>query len=88
MQLLDSLEQHERNFYGGAIGFIDLKSNVNLAIMIRTFCAKNNSLNYMAGAGVTINSDPQQELIEVNNKINALRKAIQLSNSVVNKLTV
>ncbi len=88
IQLLDELEQHERNFYGGAIGFIDLKSNVNLAIMIRTFCAKNNSLNYMAGAGVTINSDPQHELIEINNKINALRKAIQLSNPVLNKLAV
>lgn len=84
MQIIDKLEDHKRNYYGGAIGFIDLESNVNLAIMIRTFCSKNNALNYSAGAGITIESVPENELLEIQNKLNALRKAIELANIKLN----
>lgn len=76
MQIINELEPHQRNYYGGAVGFIDSETNLTLAIMIRTICAKNNELTYMAGAGITINSKPENELQEVNNKINALRLAI------------
>ena len=43
--------------------------------MIRTFLSKNNQLICQAGAGVVAASIPENELQEVNNKLNALKQA-------------
>ena len=77
MELINSFEENERSFYGGAIGFIGLDKSCNHAIMIRTFLCKNNTLTYRAGAGVVAASVPQKELEEVNHKLGALKKAIE-----------
>ena len=69
-------EKVNRNFYGGAIGFIDFSWNFNHAIIIRSFFSKNNILNYQAGAGIVIDSDPEKELEEVQNKLGALDRAL------------
>ena len=45
--------------------------------MIRTFLSKNNHLNYQAGAGIVAACNPDSELQEVNNKLNALTAAIK-----------
>ena len=66
-----------RNFYGGAIGYIDFKGNFNHAIIIRSFLSQNNILNYQAGAGIVIDSQPEKELQEVYNKLGALDKALK-----------
>ncbi len=76
MQLIDKYENHQRGFYGGAVGFIDLNGDYNHAIMIRSYLSKNNQLVYQAGAGIVINSVEENELMEVNNKIAAVREAI------------
>jgi len=52
------------------------------AIMIRTFLSKQNTLHYQAGAGVVAASKPESELQEVNNKLGALKKAIELAESI------
>ena len=49
----------------------------NHAIMIRTFMSRQNTLVYQAGAGVVAASKPESELQEVNNKLGALKKAIE-----------
>ena len=56
--------------------FIDFYGNFNHAIIIRSFFSKNNILNYQAGAGIVIDSDPEKELEEVQNKLGALDKAL------------
>ena len=76
MQLINDYETTARSYYGGAIGFIGFDKSVNHAIMIRTFLTRNNTLVYQAGAGVTVASNPENELQEVNNKLNALKQAI------------
>jgi anthranilate synthase component 1 len=76
MQLINEYETTSRSYYGGAIGFIGFDGSVNHAIMIRTFLSRNNTLIYQAGAGVVAVSNPESELQEVNNKLNALKKAI------------
>ncbi|MBL7703246.1 MAG: anthranilate synthase component I family protein [Ferruginibacter sp.] len=76
MQLINEYETTARSYYGGAIGFIGFDGSVNHAIMIRTFLSRNNTLVYQAGAGVVAVSNPESELHEVNNKLNALKKAI------------
>lgn len=76
MQIIDELEPTSRGYYGGAIGFVGFNGDLNHAIMIRTFMSKDNTLWYQAGAGITVNSVAENELQEVNNKLAALKKAI------------
>ena len=82
MQLIDEIEQSNRGFYGGSIGFLGLNGDVNSAILIRSFLSKNNTLVYRAGAGVVDKSDRENELQEVNNKIGALREAVKLAEEI------
>lgn len=79
MQLIDSIENQNRGYYGGCIGNIGLDGSFNQAIMIRSFLSKNNTLFYQAGAGVVSESKEENELQEVNNKLGALKKAIRLA---------
>ncbi|MHA4893923.1 anthranilate synthase component I family protein [Pedobacter sp. PWIIR3] len=79
MQLIDEYEGLGRNFYAGALGYMGFNDEFNHCIMIRTFMSKNNDLHYRAGAGIVADSIAENELNEVNNKIAALRKAIQMA---------
>ncbi|MBK7306594.1 MAG: anthranilate synthase component I family protein [Chitinophagaceae bacterium] len=82
MQLIHEFETTARSYYGGAIGFIGFDRSVNHAIMIRTFLSRDNTLVYQAGAGVVAVSNPESELQEVNNKLNALKQAIKLAENI------
>jgi len=82
MELIDAYENQTRGFYGGAVGFIGLDNNVNLAIAIRSFVSKENTLFYQAGAGIVIDSSEEGELQEVNNKLAALKKALTLAENI------
>lgn len=77
MQLIDKLEPHDRGPYGGCIGYIGFDGGFNQAITIRSFVSKNNTLYYQAGAGIVAGSDEESELQEVNNKLAALKRAIE-----------
>jgi len=79
MEIIDENEKSKRSFYSGAIGFLGFNGDFNHAIMIRSFLSKNNTLHYQAGAGIVADSNPESELKEVDNKIAALRKAIELA---------
>lgn len=82
MQLIDKYETTNRAFYGGCIGFLDFNGNFNSAIMIRSFLSKDYKLYYQAGAGLVAASNPESELQEVDNKLMALRKALQLAQEI------
>ena len=77
MELINQYETSKRQFYGGAIGMIDIYGNFNHAIIIRSFLSKNQALYFQAGAGVVSKSVPQNELNEVYNKVGALIKSIE-----------
>jgi anthranilate synthase component 1 len=79
MQLINEYEPTARSFYGGAIGFVGFDGSCNHAIMIRTFLSRNNTLVCQAGAGIVVASKPESELQEVNNKLGALKKAIDFA---------
>ncbi|GAC1441465.1 MAG: anthranilate synthase component I family protein [Sediminibacterium sp.] len=82
MELINSFEPTARSYYGGGIGFMGFDGTCNHAIMIRTFLSRNNTLVYQAGAGVVAASVPESELQEVNNKLNALKKAIEIAEGI------
>ena len=79
MQLISLYEPHNRGAYGGCIGFIGFNRNLNQAITIRTFVSRNGELWFQAGGGIVAKSDVEYELQEVNNKLGALRKAIDMA---------
>ncbi len=83
MQLIDQYEKTSRSYYGGCAGFVGFDGSCNQAIMIRTFLSKNNTLFYQAGAGIVAKSTAENELQEVNNKLNALKTAIKKANSII-----
>ncbi|OAB81703.1 anthranilate synthase component I family protein [Cochleicola gelatinilyticus] len=82
MQLLEKYERTSREFYGGAIGFMDFTGDFNHAIIIRSFVSKNHELHYQAGAGVVSESNEENELQEVYNKLGALTKALELAETI------
>ena len=84
MQLINRFEVTRRGCYGGAIGFMGFNGDFNHAIMIRSFFSQNNTLFYQAGAGVVAKSEPTKELQEVNNKLEALRKAMDEAEAIKN----
>lgn len=82
MTLIDEYEPTGRSYYGGGIGFMGFDGSCNHAIMIRTLLSKNNQLVYQAGAGIVAASNPESELQEVNNKLNALKTAINAAGAL------
>lgn len=82
MELIDGYEPTARSYYGGAIGFMGFDGSCNHAIMIRTLLSRDNTLVYQAGAGIVAASNPEHELQEVNNKLGALKKAIELAEEI------
>jgi anthranilate synthase component I len=84
MQLISEIEPHDRGAYGGCIGFIGFNGALNQAITIRTFVSRGNTLFYQAGAGIVAKSNDESELQEVNNKLGALKKAIDIAETLIN----
>ena len=82
MQLIEKFENVNRDFYGGAIGFMDFKGNFNHAIVIRSFLSKNHRLHYQAGAGIVSGSKEESELQEVYNKLGALTRALEIAEDI------
>jgi anthranilate synthase component 1 len=82
LELIANYEKDTRDYYGGAIGFFLPGSSMNMAIVIRSILALNGTLHYRAGAGVVLDSSPKGEYEEVQNKLRAIRKAIQLTSEI------
>ncbi len=79
MELINLYENQQRSYYGGGLGYFGFNDDVNHAIMIRSFLSKDNLLYYQAGAGIVADSVEETELDEVNNKLMALKRAIQMA---------
>lgn len=76
MQIIEELEPHSRKIYGGCLGYIGFDESMNQAITIRSFLSVDNKLYFQSGMGVVARSSPESELQEANNKLGALRVAI------------
>ncbi|MFN5495841.1 MAG: chorismate-binding protein, partial [bacterium] len=84
MQIIDELEDHERGFYCGAIGFISKSGDCGLSVAIRTAqvgpeagggdLPPTRSVVYHAGCGIVADSDPMAEVAETHAKARALTR--------------
>ncbi|MBQ9710855.1 MAG: anthranilate synthase component I family protein [Bacteroidales bacterium] len=82
MQIISELEPHCRGAYGGCIGSISFDGSLNQAITIRSFVSRGGELWFQAGGGIVAASDPEYELQEVNNKLGALRRAMEIASKL------
>ena len=68
--------------HAGAGCVIGFTGDLNQAITIRTFVSRNGELWMQAGGGIVAASDEERELQEVNNKLGALRKAVEMAEEI------
>ncbi|MEE8557890.1 MAG: anthranilate synthase component I [Myxococcota bacterium] len=79
MEIIEELEPVRRGVYGGAVGYIDYRGDMDVCIAIRTIVIKGESIYLQAGGGVVADSDPETEYLESLQKAEALRAAIELA---------
>ena len=72
MQIINNLEPMKRGVYAGAVGYISVTGNMDLALAIRTMVVKDHYAHVQAGAGIVHDSIPESEYEETINKAKAL----------------
>jgi len=77
MNIINELEPTARGLYTGCIGWLDLKGNACLNIVIRTIIIKDNTAFAQTGGGIVADSDPQAEWNETLIKAKALLAGIK-----------
>ena len=68
MEIIEELENLNRSFYAGCMGYFDSNGDMDTCISLRTGLVKNNKLYIQAGAGVVYDSNPEDEYQETINK--------------------
>ncbi len=81
MELIAGLEQDTRGPYAGAFGYLDRAGNIDTALIIRSFVARDGVLSVQAGAGIVWDSDPVREREETLHKARALFEAAAQADS-------
>jgi aminodeoxychorismate synthase component I len=79
MEILRGLEQGPRGLYSGCFGYISYRGAADLAMTIRTIVFEDGKATIGIGGGITIDSDPQAELLETKLKARALLVALGVS---------
>jgi len=79
MEIIAEMEPELRGVYAGAVGYCSFDGNLDTAIAIRTAVVKDQYAYLQAAAGVVADSTPEEELLETENKVAALRKALALA---------
>ena len=82
-QLINDIEQNKRGIYGGAIGYIDFKQNLDLCIGIRIAYRRNGKVFVRSGAGIVADSVPEKEYQECLNKAAAVIDALKTAEELV-----
>jgi anthranilate synthase component 1 len=82
MQIIDELEPVARGLYGGALGYVDLRGNLDFCIVIRSAWLRAGQATLQAGAGIVADSDPALEERETEAKAGALVAALKLAEAL------
>ncbi|MGN0577124.1 MAG: anthranilate synthase component I [Ruminiclostridium sp.] len=76
-QIINELENNKRGIYGGAIGYLSFTGNLDVCISIRIAFKKNGKVFVRSGAGIVVDSVPENEYNECINKAKAVVKALE-----------
>ncbi|MBB5019721.1 anthranilate synthase component 1 [Chitinivorax tropicus] len=81
MEIIDEMEPTKRGIYSGAVGYLGLNGDMDVAIALRTAVIKNKMLFVQAGAGIVADSVPESEWQETQNKARAVIRAAEMVQS-------
>lgn len=85
-QLIRDIEGKRRGSYGGAVGYLNGKGDMDTCIVIRSAFVRDGLATVQAGAGVVYDSVPQAEADETRNKAQAVLSAIAAANRLLAEL--
>ncbi|MGB8937072.1 MAG: anthranilate synthase component I family protein [Candidatus Nitrosopolaris sp.] len=77
MEIIDELEPNFRGPYAGAIGYFSANGSCDFAITIRSIFTDKNRAFIQSGAGIVMDSIPQTEWLETEQKANAMLSALE-----------
>lgn len=81
-QIIDKVEGQPRGIYGGALGYIDFRGNMDTCIAIRMAVKKDNKVTIQAGGGIVADSVAEMEYLESENKAKAVMQALLQASEV------
>lgn len=76
-RLIRGVEQQRRGSYGGAVGYLNGRGDMDTCIVIRSAFVSNGTAHVQAGAGVVADSVVQSECDETRTKAQAVINAIR-----------
>lgn len=77
MEIIDELEPNFRGPYAGALGYFSANGSCDFAITIRSIFTDKNQAFIQSGAGIVMDSIPQAEWLETEQKANAMLSALE-----------
>jgi len=77
LQWLQGRGQARRGWYSGGFGWIDQQGDGVLSVVLRSALVVGNEIHCQAGAGIVAGSDAEQEWMETELKLSAMREALQ-----------
>ncbi|MBK5280273.1 MAG: chorismate-binding protein [Bacteroidia bacterium] len=76
LQFLTQNEGYDREFYSGYLGPVNFKNESNIFVNLRCMQVQKTIGWCYAGAGITVDSEPEQEWMETEMKMNTLLSVI------------
>ena len=78
-EIIRGLEDTARGYYGGAMGYVTARGDMDTCIVIRSLRHREGRYTVRAGAGVVRDSDPARELAETTSKASTPLLAVLLA---------
>lgn len=75
-RVIADLEPEERGFYTGALGYFGYDGSARFSILIRCLEIRAGEISFGVGSGLTIESEPEREFAETEQKAAAMREAV------------
>lgn len=77
IEIIRELERGERGVYSGVVGFLADNGSADFGMVIRSLVFEPNRITLGVGGGITIDSNPIEELAETKLKAKALLRALK-----------
>lgn len=77
MEVISELEKSSRGPYAGALGYFSFNRSCDFAIIIRSLFINGKSAYIQSGAGIVMDSIPENEFLETEHKAGALFSALK-----------
>lgn len=82
LEIIQELEPADRGLFGGVVGYFDFAGNADLAIAIRTAFIRDGVARIQAGAGIVLDSVPENEYAETLAKASVVLRAVAAANAM------